>query len=438
MSVMALIDATARFAARREAARRNDGTFGVQEHSAPELSLDDIFTEMNELGELDDDLTAAQAALDAPTTDTYTGTPEEREATARRLELSDLLRRAGIDRDDIPEKTLAEIQAGLARDAANRRSQEEYRARQADLGADRPEPNRLDLEPDPDVRDAITGIIAARGDDPRDYHDDSLEYLLRFAREEQRKGTLGESAAAEILRTRAERQQADRENRDAQAAHLGPLTDAVWDDALKEDRARAEQTIRRLRPTKHVSLKDTNALIRQDLKTAFGKTKFSVRGDSYAGGSSTHISYVDGPPQEEAETVAKAYAGATFDGMTDSKDYVRSAEHDTDGIPQSVSYGPDFVFVRREFSDETTRDAKTFLAEAFAAEGVSFDPNERNTPREIPQAFYRRASEENGFRTAGGSFNFGRGFGGGQHYSNELVAMAATMLANERWAAARR
>jgi hypothetical protein len=435
---MALIDATARFAARREAARQNDGKFGEQEHSAPELSLDDIFTEMNELGELDDDLTAAQVSLDAPTRDTYTGTPEERETTARRLELSDLLRRAGIDRDDIPEKSLAEIQDGLARDAANRRTQEEYQARQAALAVDTDEPSALDRETDPDVKNAITLLIDARGYDVKDYHDESLGYMLNWARAEQAKGTLGESAAAEIHRSRAEREQADRENRDAQEAHLGPLTDAVWDDALEEDRARAEQTIRRLRPTKHVSLKDTNTLIRQDLKTAFGKTKFSVRGDSYAGGSSTHVSYVDGPPLQDAEPVAKAYSGATFDGMTDSKDYIRSAEHDADGIPQSVSYGPDFIFVNREFSDETTRDAEAFLVQAYAAEGIDFDPKHRDTPREIPQAFYQRASEENGFRTSAGSFNFGRGYGGGQHYGNELVAMAATMLANERWAAANR
>ena len=238
----------------------------------------------------------------------------------------------------------------------------------------------------------------------------------------------------QIYRSKSEREEDDKAEHLSQIASLGTDIDAAYEEALEEHRLRGLQRIRNLRPTTRVSLKDANALIRADLKQ-FAGVKFSVRGDSYSGGASTRVNYVDGPPLDEVEPVAKAFAGASFDGMIDLKSYHSAASFDADGVPVSVHYAADFVFVDREFSDDVKRDAEAFLVQAFAAEGKTFDPNERNTSHELPQAFYQRATEENGGIRKGG---FGYSFRGTEHYSNELIHMASSMLANERWAASQK
>ena len=46
--------------------------------------------------------------------------------------------------------------------------------------------------------------------------------------------------------------------------------------------------------SKYINLTETNKLIRRTLKEAFPSVKFSVRGRSYSGGSSTDITWTDG------------------------------------------------------------------------------------------------------------------------------------------------
>ena len=430
---MALIDARDRFAARREEARHADGQFGEQAHSAPELTLvadpepqtlADILDEMNELGELDDD--GVQAILDAPIVDTYTGTPFQAATLARNAELNSLLSRAGIDRDDLSEKTLGQIQEGLNQEFMRREVVADYHVRQLP-----PEPLPEPRTPaERDVRGAVTAIIEARGYTLAEYDPDSRAYMERWAREQQAAGGLATAAAAEVARSIKDRAESDGLERQNQIATLGELTDAVWDDAHTEDRLRAQQLIRRFRPTNYVSLKDTNAAIRGAFKDEFPGAKFSVRGNSYSGGASTDISWVDGPPEEQVKAVSDGFAGANFDGMVDLKSYHSVAGFDADGIPVSTHYAADFVFTRRDFSEEVEHEAKAFLIQAFAAEGVTFDPNERNTPRDIPQALFSRATEENGGQRAGG---YGFTFRGNEHYGNELIHIASTLIANERW-----
>ncbi|MCG2807668.1 MAG: hypothetical protein L6413_05300 [Coriobacteriia bacterium] len=417
---MALIDARARFDARRENARHDNGQFGEQEHSRPELTLVEVFEEMNEFGELDD--------LTAPPIDTYTGTPEERAAQERTRELNGLLIRAGISRENLDEKTLGDIQNGIAREQARRQSVAEYEQRQR-AGAEN------DVIPEPrtpaerEVRDAVTQIIEARGYTLSEYGEESRLFMENWARERQSLGLLRSATAEEVSRSAADREESDTAERRNQDARLGALTEAVWADALYEDMLRAQQTIRNYRPNNYVNLKETNSLIRGELKR-FGAAKFSVRGSSYSGGASTDISWVDGPPEDEVKAAARKFAGASFDGMTDMKSYHSAPDFDAAGVPVSTHYAADFVFTRREFSEETTRDATAFLVQAFAAEGKTFDPNNRNAAHDLPQAFYARATEENGGNYLRGAFS-------SQHYPNELVHIASTMLANERWAARR-
>jgi hypothetical protein len=133
---------------------------------------------------------------------------------------------------------------------------------------------------------------------------------------------------------------------------------------------------------------DTAKLIRATLKAKFPNTKFSVRTDKYAGGSSIRVRWTDGPTSKLVDAVIGAFAGSGFDGMTDYKYSVgarlmpdgtaetRSVEahYGTEGdtieaskdgaIP--VSFCADFVFTEREYS----KAALERTAQAYAAKYV--------------------------------------------------------------------
>jgi hypothetical protein len=74
--------------------------------------------------------------------------------------------------------------------------------------------------------------------------------------------------------------------------------------------------------TKYISLKDTSKTIKKELKEAFPTVKFSVRSETYAGGSSIHISYDDGPTTKDVEAITKKYQSTSFDGMIDMTYYI--------------------------------------------------------------------------------------------------------------------
>ena len=94
-----------------------------------------------------------------------------------------------------------------------------------------------------------------------------------------------------------------------------------------------------------ISCADTAKLIRAALKAAFPAVKFSVRSSTYSMGASIAIRYIDGPTYDRVNAIAQEFAGATFDGMQDLKEYHTST---LNGEP--VRYGADFVFVTRERS----------------------------------------------------------------------------------------
>lgn len=70
-------------------------------------------------------------------------------------------------------------------------------------------------------------------------------------------------------------------------------------------------------PARNIGLAETNKIPRAHLKRAFPGTKFTVRGSSYSGGSSTDIAWTDGPTLKQVEAVTSAYASRGFDGMID-------------------------------------------------------------------------------------------------------------------------
>ena len=73
-----------------------------------------------------------------------------------------------------------------------------------------------------------------------------------------------------------------------------------------------------------VSLTDTAKLIRHTLKRRFSGVKFSVRSERYAGGSSIHVKWTDGPRLSTVESVISPYVGAGFDGTIDMR-YLKGA-----------------------------------------------------------------------------------------------------------------
>lgn len=90
---------------------------------------------------------------------------------------------------------------------------------------------------------------------------------------------------------------------------------------------------------------DTAKLIRKALKEAFPGIKFSVRSDTYAGGASIRVNWTDGPTQRDVDKIARTFSGATFDSMTDMKEYKRQTMNG-----QPVSFGADYVFCSRDIT----------------------------------------------------------------------------------------
>lgn len=103
--------------------------------------------------------------------------------------------------------------------------------------------------------------------------------------------------------------------------------------------------IRRISPT------DTAKLVRKDLKRTFPGQKFSVRTDTYSGGSSIRVRWIDGPVESKVQDLAGHYKGANFDGMTDSYSFYDNMVVSENG-PEIVHYSNRFIFFNREVSDE--------------------------------------------------------------------------------------
>lgn len=98
--------------------------------------------------------------------------------------------------------------------------------------------------------------------------------------------------------------------------------------------------------TKYISTADTAKIIRKVLKEVFPRVKFSVRSKMYSGGSSINVGWMDGHSRDQVDAIIGKFEGATFDGMTDYKDYVY---REMNG--ERVHFCPDFIFSNRSYSD---------------------------------------------------------------------------------------
>lgn len=114
---------------------------------------------------------------------------------------------------------------------------------------------------------------------------------------------------------------------------------------------------------KYIDTADVAKLVRDELKQKFPSVKFSVRSKRYSGGSSIDVSWIDGPTSKQVRAITQHFAGASFDGMVDLKEY-----HDTEHNGETVHFGADYVFDSREYSREFTQTVAAIVANEYGVD----------------------------------------------------------------------
>lgn len=121
--------------------------------------------------------------------------------------------------------------------------------------------------------------------------------------------------------------------------------------------------------SRYIDTVDAAKMLRALLKKNFPGAVFSVRSSRYAGGSSIHISWQNGPSEKKVRELTQPYAGASFDGMIDMQTYntaimladgtvtygiihngpgVRGVNHPLPEGAEYVHFGCDYVQTARE------------------------------------------------------------------------------------------
>jgi len=117
---------------------------------------------------------------------------------------------------------------------------------------------------------------------------------------------------------------------------------------------------------------ETAKFVRASLKESFPGIKFSVRSKTYSGGSSISVGWTDGPTTAVVNAVVDSFTGATFDGMTDCKNY-----HSQQFEGRTVSFGADYIFANRDFSEAVQLAAVEDVFKRFGLEGNTERPTVR-------------------------------------------------------------
>jgi len=110
---------------------------------------------------------------------------------------------------------------------------------------------------------------------------------------------------------------------------------------------------------KRMSTTETAKAVRESLKQAFPRTKFSVRSKSYSGGSSVSVYWTDGPTTKQVQPILNCFEGAGFDGMQDLKYYQEPCDYKG----ELVRWGADFVTGSRHDSLNALKLAAFKVAE---------------------------------------------------------------------------
>ena len=134
----------------------------------------------------------------------------------------------------------------------------------------------------------------------------------------------------------------------------------------------------------YYTVTQTAKMIRKTLKLAWPKIKFSVRSQSFAGGTAIDITWVDGPNKTDCETLISPYQSGGFDGSIDMAYSIsswllpngRAVEGHSQGTQGSggyvaaytnpapsddailVSFGAKYISFSRELSDKYVEGAE--------------------------------------------------------------------------------
>lgn len=86
----------------------------------------------------------------------------------------------------------------------------------------------------------------------------------------------------------------------------------------------APEPVRTPEPSpRYLTCAESAKLLRKALKAEFPGVKFSVRSETYAGGASINVGWLDGPTERQVDGVLYRFRGADFDGMIDLQTYRR-------------------------------------------------------------------------------------------------------------------
>lgn len=100
---------------------------------------------------------------------------------------------------------------------------------------------------------------------------------------------------------------------------------------------------------RYISAKDQSKAAREILRREFPGVKFSVRTQHH---TSVNVSWTDGPTDAAVSAAIGHLAGGWFDGMTDSYNHESDLMANDDGTFEIVSSGAQYVFTRRDISDD--------------------------------------------------------------------------------------
>lgn len=104
--------------------------------------------------------------------------------------------------------------------------------------------------------------------------------------------------------------------------------------------------------------------IKQELKKEFPAVKFSVKSQTYSGGSSVDVSWTDGPTTDEVDTILGKYEYGRFNGMEDMYEMTNVRKD----IPQAK-----YVMSHRTMSAKVQEELSGYVAQNYqGAQGVGF------------------------------------------------------------------
>jgi hypothetical protein len=119
----------------------------------------------------------------------------------------------------------------------------------------------------------------------------------------------------------------------------------------------------------YVNVTEVAKLVRKRLKVVFPGQRFSVRSQRYSGGAAIDVGWTDGPTEKDVDAVIRPYAGADFDGMTDSMNY-HNSEVWVDGEQVLIRSGAHFVHGQRHVSAEAMARVEVLADQTPAINGV--------------------------------------------------------------------